>query len=120
MRRLYNFLLNMLAVLLADFLLDDMTIFKGFSLSSFLSLAWISLLFSAINTFLMPLLKLITLPLRLLTFGFFTFVINGALLFLVSIFFPEHLRFDSALAAVKASVCIALISFLLSVFAKNK
>lgn len=42
-----------------------------------------------INFFLKPFLKLITFPLRILSLGFFTLVINMGLIWLVDIFFPE-------------------------------
>ncbi len=42
-----------------------------------------------INFFLKPILKLITLPLRMLTLGLFTLVINVGMIWIVDIFFPE-------------------------------
>jgi putative membrane protein len=42
-----------------------------------------------LNFFLKPLLKKITLPLRILTLGLFGFVINMLMVWLVDIFFPE-------------------------------
>jgi len=42
-----------------------------------------------INFFIKPILKLITLPLRILTLGLFGLVINMAMIWLVDIFFVE-------------------------------
>jgi putative membrane protein len=42
-----------------------------------------------VNIFLKPILKAITLPLRLLTFGLFSLVINMLLVWIVDIIFPE-------------------------------
>ncbi len=42
-----------------------------------------------INFFLKPVLKLITLPLRLLTFGLFGLVINMGIIWLMDVFFLE-------------------------------
>ena len=42
-----------------------------------------------INFFIKPLLKIITLPLRILTFGLFSLVINMAVVWIIDIFFPE-------------------------------
>jgi len=42
-----------------------------------------------INFFLKPILKIITLPLRILTFGLFTLIINMAMVWVVDILFPE-------------------------------
>ena len=42
-----------------------------------------------INFFIKPILKVITLPLRILTFGLFGLVINMLMVWLVKIIFPE-------------------------------
>ena len=42
-----------------------------------------------INFFIKPVLKLITLPLQLLTFGIFGVIINMAMIWIVDIFFEE-------------------------------
>ena len=43
-----------------------------------------ALIFGVINTFIKPLLKLLSLPIRMLTLGLFGFVINVALLFFLA------------------------------------
>jgi len=42
-----------------------------------------------INFFIKPILKMITLPLRILTFGLFSLVINVGMIWTVDILFPE-------------------------------
>jgi len=42
-----------------------------------------------VNLFIKPIINLITLPLRLLTFGLFGLVVNMAMVWLVDILFPE-------------------------------
>jgi len=42
-----------------------------------------------INFFIKPVLKMITLPLRILTFGLFSLVINMVMIWTVDILFPE-------------------------------
>ena len=42
-----------------------------------------------INFFIKPVLKMITLPLRILTFGLFSLVINMGIIWAVDILFPE-------------------------------
>ena len=42
-----------------------------------------------INFFIKPVLKMITLPLRILTFGLFSLVINVGIIWTVDILFPE-------------------------------
>ena len=45
--------------------------------------------FGLINFFIKPILKIITLPLRILTFGLFSLVINMLMVWTVDILFPE-------------------------------
>ena len=45
--------------------------------------------FGLINFFIKPVLKLITLPLRILTLGLFGFIINMLIIWVVDILFPE-------------------------------
>jgi len=61
---------------------------------SFTTDSWKILLFAGfilglINFFIKPILKFITLPLRILTLGLFSLIINIAIIWLVDIFFIE-------------------------------
>jgi len=47
------------------------------------------LILGLVNFFLKPILKLVTLPLRILTFGLFTLVINIVLVWIVDLIFPQ-------------------------------
>ena len=64
-----------------------------------------------LNFFLKPILKLVTLPLRIITFGLFTFAINMSLVWLVDIFFPEL-----EIKGLQAIFWTALIIFGLGIF----
>ena len=60
-------------------LLDGVSINGGFW-----AYVWVSLLFGIINVFIGTILRLITLPLTILTFGLFYFVVNALLLWMAS------------------------------------
>ena len=47
------------------------------------------LILGFINFFIKPILKVITLPLRIITFGLFGLVINILMIWIVSLLFPE-------------------------------
>lgn len=49
----------------------------------------VGVILGLINVFIKPILKLITLPIRMLTFGLFTLVINMGIVWAVDIFFTE-------------------------------
>lgn len=59
-------------------LFPDTFIIDG-GLSSYVMLA---LVFGFLNTFLLPVLKILTIPIRFITLGLFSFVLNGFLLWL--------------------------------------
>ncbi|MDI6602572.1 MAG: phage holin family protein [Patescibacteria group bacterium] len=65
-----------------------------------------------INFFIKPILKAITLPLRILTFGLFGLVINMLIVWLVDIIFPE-LIISGLLPLFWTSLIIWGISFIL-------
>jgi len=68
-----------------------------------------------VNTWLRPLVVLLTLPINVLTLGLFTLVINALMLELVSWIIPAF-HIDSFWTAVGAALVISLISFLLNWF----
>jgi len=73
--------------------------------------AWIiaSLVLGILNATVRPFLVLITLPLTIVTLGLFTLVINGLLLFLVSVL-VSGVEIESFWRAVLAAFLITIIS----------
>ena len=74
---LQRWLVTTLGVLLAAGLID------GVRADTLVALLAASLLLGILNAFLRPILLLLALPLLLVTFGLFTFVINALLLYFV-------------------------------------
>lgn len=72
-----------------------------------------------INFFIKPLLKIITLPLKILTFGLFSLVINMAMVWLVDIFFPE-LIIQGLIPLFWTTVIVWLVSLFLGLYAPRK
>lgn len=58
-------------------------ILEGVKVEGFTSAAIAALLFALVNTFVKPLLILVTIPVNILTLGLFTFVINALMVMLV-------------------------------------
>jgi putative membrane protein len=56
----------------------------GISVESFWTALLVALILGVLNAIVRPILVILTLPITLLTLGLFTFVINGALFWLVS------------------------------------
>ena len=67
-----------------------------------------------LNTFLRPLMLLLSLPLLIVTLGFFTLVINALLLLLVSGLLSPRFHVDSFGQALLGALVIALVSVALN------
>jgi putative membrane protein len=78
-----------------------------------LPLLGVALLFGLVNALVGPLLRLIALPITVLTFGIFALVVNGALLALTA-GLSDSLDVGGFLACVVAALLISLLSGLLT------
>ena len=72
-----------------------------------------------INFFIKPILKIITLPLRIFTFGLFSLVINIGMIWLVTRFFPQ-LKISTILAFFLTSVIIWGLNLIFPLFLPKK
>src|SRR2546423_1507856 len=72
----------------------------------------VSAVFGLVNAILGPLLRFASLPLRVLTLGLFSLVVNAVLLLIVSKVVPE-LTLDGFLTAVIAALVLAIVSMVL-------
>lgn len=78
-------------------------------------LAVATLILGLLNSFLRPLLMLLSLPLLIFTLGLFTLVINALLLLLVSALLGrEHFSVDGFWTAFWGAVIISIVSLLLN------
>ena len=80
-------------------------------------LVLVAFIFGLINTFVRPILRIVTLPISVMTLGLFLFVINALMLLLTSAISAElDLGFHVAdfLAALLGSVVISLVGLALS------
>jgi putative membrane protein len=80
----------------------------------FLGILWVALLFGLVNAIIGPLLRLISLPLNMITFGLFALVVNAALLGITA-GLTDSLDvggfFSTVLAAIVISVVTAVLVF---------
>lgn len=82
-------------------------ILGGINVSGFGTAVAAALVLGVVNTLVRPLLKVLAFPLTMVTFGLFTFVINGAMIMLTSFFVPGFMVagwWDAILASVIISV----------------
>lgn len=77
-----------------------------------------SIVLGFINATIRPLLLLLTLPLNLLTLGLFTFVINGLMLWVVSMF-VRGFEIQNFVTAFFAALILTVISSVISFLVKD-
>jgi putative membrane protein len=77
----------------------------------------VAVIFSLVNTYLRPILRILTLPITFLTLGLFLLVINAFMLLLTGLVSQElNLGFvvPDFLAALLAAIVISIVGFVLS------
>ena len=79
---LVHWLIRAVAIVITAYLLP------GVRLSGFVAALVTAVVLGLVNTFIKPLLILLTLPLNILTLGLFTFVINALLIMLTGALVP--------------------------------
>ena len=72
-----------------------------------------------INYFIKPLLRIITLPLRIITLGIFSWVINVAIIWVVDVIFPE-LIINGLIPLFWTTLLAFVISFFLGLYKPKK
>ncbi|PWB45617.1 MAG: hypothetical protein C3F18_12920 [Nitrosomonadales bacterium] len=90
-------------------------IFRGISFSDKQSLFVAALLLGFANAIVRPVLIVLTLPLTLITFGFFLLVINALVIMLVAAIVPGF-KISGFWTAFFASIFIAVFSFFIGLF----
>ena len=83
-----------------------------------LSLFITAILLGLLNAVLRPLLIFLTLPITVLSFGLFIFVINGLILILVSALVPGF-KVDNFGVAILASIMISIVSWAINWLVKE-
>ena len=111
MKLFVRLLVNALAVAITTYLLPNVTI------DSFFTAVVVAVVLSIINTFLKPVVSLLTLPINLLTLGIFQVIINGAFIWFASQLI-DGFTVVGFLWAVIFSVVLSIVSAVLGMMAK--
>lgn len=98
-----SLLLNSLAVFVAAYILP------GIHLKDFTTAIVVAIVLGLINTFIRPIIFILTLPINILTLGLFTFVILGGIILLVSSIVPGFVV-DSFWWALAFALVLAVVN----------
>lgn len=101
------------AITLASYLLD------GIHISGFLSAFFAAAMLGVLNAFFRPIALILTLPINILSLGFFTFVINAAMLKMASAVISGF-DVEGFWTAVFGSLIISIVSFGINVLISEK
>jgi putative membrane protein len=113
MRLMLVWLINAVALLALPFLMSSITV------DSIPAALIAALLLGLVNTFVRPLLILLTLPATLITLGLFIFVLNGLLFWFVGSF-VQGFHVAGFWSAVFGAILYSIISWALSALLLQK
>jgi len=105
MQLLISIVLNALAVMLSAYIIP------GARVDSFLTAVLVTIVMGFMNVIVKPILTLLTLPLTIVTFGLFLFVINLVVLFLVDSLI-DGFQLDGILPAILFAITLSIIGSL--------
>jgi len=116
MDRVIQLLINAGALYVAVLIVDGLD-FSFDSEQAWLKFVVVALIFGLVNTFVKPILKLLTLPITMITLGLFLLVIN-ALMLLLTGWISDQLDLgfvvDGFFPALLGAIVISIVGFLLS------
>ena len=116
MDRVIQLLINAAALYVAVLVVDGLD-FNFDREGAWLEFIIVALIFGLVNTFLKPVLRLLTLPITMVTLGLFLLVLNALLLLLVGWISSQlslGLEVEGFLPALFGSIVISIVGWLLS------
>jgi putative membrane protein len=116
MDRVIQLLINAGALYVAVLIIDGLD-FSFDGENAWLKFVVVAFIFGLVNTFVKPILRLLTLPITMMTLGLFLLIIN-ALMLLLTGWISDQLDLgfvvDGFLPALLGAVVISIVGFLLS------
>jgi putative membrane protein len=111
-------LVNAVALWIATLVVDGINVDASTTSGEVLTILAVAALFGVVNLFVKPIVKLLSLPLYILTLGLFTFVVNALMLLLTSWvagLLGVPFDVDGFWNAVLGALVISVVSWLLNV-----
>ncbi len=111
---LTRLIVSALAVLIAAYTLDGVTVTPWW---------WafvIAIVLGFINAFIKPVVKLLALPINMLTLGLFTFIINGLMVLLCAWLLAPHFDVANLGWAIGFSIALTIVNWILDFLIPSK
>ena len=121
-------IVNAIALWITTLIVPDITFGSDASVAGVIGVA---IVFGLVNTYIRPILKLLTLPLSIMSLGLFGLVINGILLLIVAAVsdafglhfsvdgFPPEFGLSAVLWAIVGSIVLSIVSTVLSMLSPS-
>ena len=106
-------ILSCIAIALSAWLTPGVTIPEVSSGSGIITLIIVAVVLALLNTFIKPIIKLLALPVTVLTLGLFVFVINALIIMLCS-WFVNGFIVEGFASALVFSMILSVVSWLLN------
>jgi putative membrane protein len=123
MSLIVSLIVNAIALLAAVWLFDGITLTGETDTDRALTLAVVTAIFAAVNSFVRPVVAVLALPLYLLTLGLIAFVINALMLMLTSWISGEFglgFNVDGFWTALGGSIIISIVVMLLGSLVRDR
>ena len=123
MRLLLRLLASAVALAIAAGLVDGISVGPGTDRERALTLLGVAIIFGLVNAIVRPILRLLTLPLVVLTLGLFLLVLNALMLLLtewIAKQFDLAFQVDGFWSAVLGALIVTIVSFLINIVLPDK
>ena len=123
MRLIIRLLASAVALAVAAGLVDGISVGPGTNRERALTLLGVAIIFGLVNAIVRPILRLLTLPLVVLTLGLFLLVLNALMLLLtewIAKQFDLAFQVDGFWSALLGALIITVVSFLINIVLPDK
>jgi putative membrane protein len=111
------------ALAVAAWLVDGISVGPGTDTERALTLLGVAVIFGLVNAIVRPILRLLTLPLVVLTLGLFLLVLNALMLLLtewIAEQFDLAFQVDGFWSAVLGALIVTVVSFLINIVVPDR
>jgi putative membrane protein len=122
-RLLVRLLATAVALAVAAWLVDGISVGPGTDTERALTLLGVAIIFGLVNAIIRPILRLLTLPLVVLTLGLFLLVLNALMLLLtewIAEQFDLAFQVDGFWSALLGALIVTVVSFLINIVLPDK
>jgi putative membrane protein len=123
MRLIVRILAGAVALAVAAWLIEGISVGPGTTSERLFTLLAVAVIFGLVNAIVRPIVRLISIPLFILTLGLFTFVVNALMLLLTAWIgdqFDLSFEVSGFWSALLGALVISIVTFVLNVLLPDK